>query len=357
MIRPGMKRVFSTLDGLRGIAALAVVTRHVPDHTLLGWSQASTLAVDLFFALSGFVLAHSYLQRLQDGMTTFEFMKLRVIRLYPLYILGTSLVALNLAIAAGTDWHRWAHVIGSGIFAVFFLPAPPFVSPDQHPFPLNFVAWSLFYELAVNLLFALVALRLTNRLLGVIIAIGAVMLIATGLYFGDLTSGSLFANFWGGGGRVVYSFFAGVAAYRVWQADRLAWAKLPAWVCFILLVVVFMGAPLQGRAYYDLATALIVFPLLVLAAARMEPPRWLFGLSEFLGTGSYAIYVIQVPVIVWVSSILHRLGTNLNSFGLPGSIAIMVAVAVAAHLLDKHFDKEARSRLSRALRQRRAATP
>ena len=86
------RRVFGTLDGLRGIAALAVVTRHVPDHTFRELLPGSALAVDLFFVLSGFVLAHSYTERLRDEMGAMEFMRIRIIRLYPLYILGTALV-------------------------------------------------------------------------------------------------------------------------------------------------------------------------------------------------------------------------------------------------------------------------
>ncbi len=50
--------------------------------------QDGGLAVDLFFALSGFVLAHAYEQKFERGMTAFDFMKIRFIRLYPLYILA-----------------------------------------------------------------------------------------------------------------------------------------------------------------------------------------------------------------------------------------------------------------------------
>jgi peptidoglycan/LPS O-acetylase OafA/YrhL len=70
------KRTFVTLDGLRGIAALAIVARHAPVlfnsvsiyvQSDIGKPTAlffeSYLAVDFFFALSGFVLAHAYGQR------------------------------------------------------------------------------------------------------------------------------------------------------------------------------------------------------------------------------------------------------------------------------------------------------
>jgi peptidoglycan/LPS O-acetylase OafA/YrhL len=105
------KRTFVTLDGLRGIAALAIVARHAPVlfnsvsiyvQSDIGKPTAlffeSYLAVDFFVALSGFVLAHAYGQRLRGGMPASEFMTVRLIRLYPLYLLAltiTSVIAIR----------------------------------------------------------------------------------------------------------------------------------------------------------------------------------------------------------------------------------------------------------------------
>ena len=53
------RRAFQTLDGLRGVGAFLVVIRHVP---LFGAAHVpeSFLAVDLFYLVSGFVVAHAY---------------------------------------------------------------------------------------------------------------------------------------------------------------------------------------------------------------------------------------------------------------------------------------------------------
>jgi peptidoglycan/LPS O-acetylase OafA/YrhL len=80
------------------------------------------LAVDFFFTLSGFVLAHAYGQRLREGMTATYFMALRIIRLYPLYVLalvpwlpvgwkaitrdGTDLSALAIDVATPSSLSR-----------------------------------------------------------------------------------------------------------------------------------------------------------------------------------------------------------------------------------------------------------
>ncbi|MGI4877859.1 MAG: acyltransferase family protein, partial [Janthinobacterium lividum] len=72
------------LDGLRGVAALIVVSYHMQADP----SGGAYLAVDFFFGLSGFVIAAAYDARFTAGMGFGGFMRLRVIRLYPLLALG-----------------------------------------------------------------------------------------------------------------------------------------------------------------------------------------------------------------------------------------------------------------------------
>ena|ERR1700730_5639017 len=81
---------FPALDGVRGVAAILVALFHLRNR-FLGFNNFpggdGYLAVDLFFVLSGFVLSHAYLPRFQNGMSPSQFMKARLIRLYPLYII------------------------------------------------------------------------------------------------------------------------------------------------------------------------------------------------------------------------------------------------------------------------------
>jgi peptidoglycan/LPS O-acetylase OafA/YrhL len=68
---------FDALDGLRGIVALAVVIYHYGDHLGLPWLPHAWVAVDTFFILSGFVLAHSYTRRVHAGMGFVDFARKR----------------------------------------------------------------------------------------------------------------------------------------------------------------------------------------------------------------------------------------------------------------------------------------
>src|SRR6476620_3663373 len=88
------KQHFEILDGLRGIAALAVVIFHFMEWVFSDSSKNfighGFLAVDFFFCLSGFVIGYAYDNRIEK-MGVKEFFKSRLIRLHPLVILGSVL--------------------------------------------------------------------------------------------------------------------------------------------------------------------------------------------------------------------------------------------------------------------------
>lgn len=109
-------RHYLAFDGLRGIAALAVVSLHGAEYFRLPVQPGHAyLAVDFFFMLSGFVIAHAYDARLSRGMGVTRFLAVRLIRLQPLVLLALG-VGLVLAVSlthgglnAGFAWHDFPH--------------------------------------------------------------------------------------------------------------------------------------------------------------------------------------------------------------------------------------------------------
>ena len=89
------KEHFEVLDGLRGSAAILIVIFHVFNYSF-GWDTPLSLmhhaylAVDFFFGLSGFVVAYAYDDR-WTRMSTFQFFRIRLIRLHPLVLIGATL--------------------------------------------------------------------------------------------------------------------------------------------------------------------------------------------------------------------------------------------------------------------------
>ena len=92
------KRHLLILDALRGIAAIMVLIMHTFELYCKGnyhklFINHGYLAVDFFFMLSGYVMAHAYDDR-WDTMTVLDFCKRRLIRLHPLIILGMTVGAI-----------------------------------------------------------------------------------------------------------------------------------------------------------------------------------------------------------------------------------------------------------------------
>ena len=138
---------FTTLDGIRGFAAILIVVFHAHLYFGVRPFPQSYLAVDIFFLLSGAVVANAYQERLLSGMTLSKFAKIRAIRFYPLYTLG-SLIGAAVLLLSGER-------VESGILITSlsaFLLIPAFTS--QTLFAFNGPAWTLALELWGNIFYA-----------------------------------------------------------------------------------------------------------------------------------------------------------------------------------------------------------
>jgi peptidoglycan/LPS O-acetylase OafA/YrhL len=309
---------------LRGIAALAVLTRHGRYQLGLVLLPHSYLAVDFFFVLSGFVLAHAYEQRLLSGMTAIEFMRIRLVRLYPLYLIGT---VLCIAVAASLGPVHWLKpkTLLTVICALTFLPDPKIHGPF---FAFNFPAWSLFFELVANALYARIVLRLSNRWLALI---AASCLVIAAICFGSLDVGHRWDNVAGGFLRVGFGFFAGVLTYRLWRVAPWRPA-LPAWCVAMLLILILDGGESAHR--YDFVAALL-FPLIVFCGASREPSRRFRPLFLWLGAISYALYITHEAVILGGAAILAPVSTApwMGLFILGAAIALAAALSAVDPVL------------------------
>ena len=363
-VSPDRSQVFTTLDGLRGIAALAVAARHAPylwpEGHPTGFLHESYLAVDLFFVLSGFVLAHAYAQRFASGMTVGRFMTLRLVRLYPLYLLAFALsfgVALARLHGGKVGFGEFS---GDFVCGLMFLPSP-FSGGDL--FPMNLPAWSLFFELVANLAFALIGSRMTTRRAAALtLGAGALLLTAAALGWfgfgtgnGPLDAGPAWPSFFAGLTRVFFSFFAGVLIQRLRAQRRPAFAT-PPWLVVFALCFVLGSAP--GKTFglaFDLAAVMIVFPAIVYlgATARTGTGRAL----STLGDASYAIYVLQFPLFGLLPPLFaFLLRAKPPEISLTFGLASVAIVTLVAFVSDAWFDRPARRWLTRRLLGQKAAT-
>jgi len=213
------RRHFDILDGLRGIAALAVVIFHfmewvftVPSTNFIGHGF---LAVDFFFCLSGFVIGYAYDGRI-DKIGVGNFFKARLIRLHPLVVLGSILGLIGFLWNPFGSPMAYDAVKTALLFAcsLLLIPLPLMSERFFNLFALNAPSWSLFWEYVANIIYAFV-LRKANRVTLMILTISA----AAGILIvshraGNLMGGWSKDTFLDGGVRVAYSFSAGLLLFR-----------------------------------------------------------------------------------------------------------------------------------------------
>lgn len=318
---PGRDRYY-LLDGLRGFAAIAVGLLHYRWTLMPG----GYLAVDLFFMLSGFVLARSYQDALTSGLAAAAFLRKRLVRLYPLYLAGT----LGGALLAARQFRHSIDPAALQDFAMGFgfnlamLPNPS--APVL--FPFNPASWSLFYELLANAVLALVLVRLSRRRLVLACLVFGAALVTAALIMSHSAAG-----------RAVYSSHVGVVAMGVeWQDWPLAllrtlfsftvgvtlatlhtrdarkltnWAALPIAVmigCFLVQIA------FSARIGFDLVFVMLVAPLLLVAGIRLQPGPRLAAICAVLGELSYAFYALHLPILQLFKQLAERTGLSEMSF-------------------------------------------
>jgi peptidoglycan/LPS O-acetylase OafA/YrhL len=301
------------------------------------------LAVDFFFALSGFVIAHAYQARLQDGMRLVEFVQIRIIRLGPLLILA-GLIGGALWIFRG---HLYPRALVAIAFNMFALPTP--VAPAAHVqkllFPINGPAWSLMFEIAVNIAFATGIRYLTRPVLLTIMAISLMCLALIDQPFYNF--GVFSDTFWVGIPRTLFSFSLGVLIYDLYRDERLPRLPGGVWILSIALVAVFapnVDWPVKDRLF-EIACLTVIFPIILIAGAQNQPTGRSARIAALSGALSYPIYILHQPLLGWWETL-----------GLPrGFMALGLRAAIIAglgYIALRFFDEVVR-RFLRDIQHRR----
>ncbi|MGO7049268.1 acyltransferase family protein [Rhizobium johnstonii] len=334
---------FIFLDELRGLAALSVVLLHASQTFSFRLNPHPSLAVDFFFCLSGFVLANGYDQKLKAGaLGTRAFLLKRLIRLYPMVVVGVAfgVLALQFALTPGLPL---AEVSILAVGALSLLPLGLLLGHEA--FAINNPLWSICFEMVASAAYGCVARRRFHFWY----EIAVIALLAAALFqivmleggIGPVGFGSWRA-FFEGFVRVGFSFLAGVLIFR-WDIHHRVGTIPPQIPLFVLIAVLFFPFAVPSDVYDFICIAIIIPIVVTLAAAVPQSVQRPF--AAYLGQLSYPLYIVHLPVI--------QLGDqfqNLTDGVIPLSVTVggtfLVAVGVA-HFLDVYFDAPLRAYLGR----------
>lgn len=361
---------YVVLDGLRGVAALCVMVYHFTqqsDMLVIGGKHllnAAGLSVDLFFVLSGFVLSYSYSAKLGGALSAQDFLVKRVIRLYPLFLVGliVGIAANLLMVGSPQSTHSVGSVFEAAAFNAFYLPFANAESTQNfsglYPtlgeiFPLNPPAWSLFFEMVASVMF-LFLYKYSKRRLFWISAVAFVGYLVAGVAFSYANGRLAFtesigwgtSNFAGGFPRVVFGFTLGVLLHKAGDVrksiHRLTGGILGGGALYAILAAS-LFFPFSAQGLYAILFLVVLSPVIVAIGAEIGPSGKITEiLSDGLGWLSYPVYCLHLPIgrIVYYSAAGSGLGEH-TVFAL-ACVSVLVASMVAGVL----FDVPVRRRLS-----------
>jgi peptidoglycan/LPS O-acetylase OafA/YrhL len=363
----GPKRLTS-LDALRGVAALSVVVWHWQHFFAIGgdwqdgWSRASQpffwllkplyvqgwAAVDLFFVLSGFVFFWLYGEAIRTrGAGPLRFAVLRFSRLYPLHLVLLVAVAVLQLFFFRAHGMFFVYQANDAVhFAAHLFMVQSWWPGAQQSF--DGPTWSVSIEVLLYVIFfAACRFGLRAGLPALVMALAGVPL----LWLDEHIA------------RGVIGFFMGGYVFALWQLWRGgAWARATA--RGLGIASLFGWAALAALLYHDsawlaggegnvgflLAFDFVLCPLTVLALALHEHVRGrsYAGLG-FLGDISYSTYLIHFPLQLCLALIAGRLALT-PQFFMQGWVmiafyAVLIALGAASYYL---FERPLQSMLRRA---------
>ena len=382
----GLKRLYS-LDALRGVAALSIVIWHwqhffaVSGTWQAGWQRDSQpfywllkplylegwAAVDLFFALSGFVFFWLYAAAIREGkVKAGKFALLRFSRLYPLHFLTLiAALALQAMFHSATGEYFIFDVGDWSRFATNLLVLQQWLSPNTDQY-FNGPAWTVSIEAVLYVLFFIMCRAGLNGWRSALaVSLGGIFLFHWNWFIA----------------RGLMGFFLGGVAYfamdriKTLNGARLISKLLGALALMLwgVVVIEILYGPLHAACsfvsdrvpddwdYYsdnadDIFHVLYIYtviPVTILALALQEET---LGRSykrlSYLGDISYSTYMLHFPLQIACALAALAFGFGPAAFMHDASMLAFYAVLIGLGALSYRYYEKPMQRLLRDLPER-----
>jgi exopolysaccharide production protein ExoZ len=332
-----MNQQFTGVQILRLVAAMLVVVMHTtqaisihitgtgPDHY---WAAGSA-GVDIFFVISGFVMAMSTSSSSGGGLSRLSaawvFLKRRLLRIVPLYWFYTLLKAALLLTLPGLAM-RASLEPGHLAASLFFIPA---MSPWSVIEPTLPVGWTLNFEMLFYTVFAISIALGAPRIRFCMLAF--LLIFLAGRYLPAFVPLTFYAR------SIVFEFILGVGIAHIFlNYRRMApLAGLFAVLGGMLLMFGIDSGPSSDRLVsWGGGSALAV-----LGAVWLEP--WtarapLASRLSFLGDASYSIYLSHTFVVPAGVLALKQLGVQNTLLIVPAvGLAVIISGCISYIWLER----------------------
>ncbi|CAH0992280.1 O-acetyltransferase OatA [Sinobacterium norvegicum] len=377
-----MKRRINDIEVLRAIAIILVLIEHT-QHSLVTWQAPFTervytylggwAGVDLFFAISGFVIATSLLPQLanSDGIntklnTSISFWVRRFWRLTPSAWLWLAIILLaSIIFNSSGAFHSFRANFEGAITAMLNVANLHVAfSYGRHDLGVTSPYWSLSLEEQFYFFLPLLAI-LTKRWLPIVLSIIIFIQLLS-------TRGDLFSNLLRTDALllgVLIAMWKPSKTYPLFAPTFLEKNSAKAvFLSFLILALAVVGSESLNMIHHRISVVAIISATLVLIASYDQNYFSIIGpinkLLLWIGSRSYALYLSHVPVYAATREIWFRLepaGTNFDhsyllKYGLTAIILLVVCSELNYRLIETPFRKKG-ARIAKSIQHKSTPIP
>lgn len=317
----------NNVQALRGFAALLVVFGHAA-YRLPGIGPFGSFGVDIFFVISGFIMA------MICDRNPEKFFLRRLIRILPLYWAATlgvfALAKYAPALMKSTKPVWWE--LGLSLLFV------PFYKESGTTNPILFVGWTLNYEMYFYVVLALCLLVSRKRAPVIAAAVLLIILVLCQPFGHSLAVTSMY------GDLVVLEFVLGMAAYHLVRIMDQQRAKqlCPLWIGLLVIagatLIAMEGWQLWPMTHWNrlIPWGVPAFFLVLSASALSKGGRdTRIKLLVLLGDASYVIYIIHTYILDGFDRVVAKRIPALtisSGLGCIVSVTLVAVLSIAIYL-------------------------
>lgn len=317
------------IESLRAVAALMIVLYHMvllptPNIALPGYllviKERFGLGVPLFYALSGFVLAYGYMDKITDRRSIIKFYLRRYFRISPLFYF----MVITWMAATRIKWGHFPatfHDLTLNFLLLFGLV------PGKHE-SIAWAGWSIGVEIIFYISFPLIAVMVNNVRTGTLAFTVAILVsssfysAASALHIGSYAYLNIITHY--------PTFIAGVLGYLIWRKTGFAKNKIIGLIlflatlsfalCVIYLPSVYIILIAAKGVRLDLYVWSIIFMMLILSISFWPNKFVTNAITTNCGKISYSIYLWHPLVIIALLDIYVLIGSHFG-YGFKNFIA------------------------------------
>lgn len=313
--------MYYSLQILRGLAAWAVVAHHIvmayflhePPNLLWHYLyKYGDLGVDIFFVLSGFIMAMTSVNYIRKGHL---FLVNRLFRIVPNYWFYTAILAITVAIGLyDSGWTE--HSLRLSFLFI----------PHEHPvfhanYPLLTVGWTLIYEL---FFYVVLSIALWLRIPKAPI-VCATLLYTVAILYRD-------TPFLGQSSLYLIEFSMGIAIYylslQFKKRQMKAFALTITTSFFAFIYFVYLTPLSQSMMSAEMGLAMMIVCMGVIFESKIPTKNPVTSFLKKLGDYSYSTYLCHLIVIGVILSLKQHTAFNNDTIAVGGIIIVTYGVSL-----------------------------